>query len=37
MRVLEHCVVGLDIGGTTIKGVLLNAGGDIVCKDVIAT
>ena len=35
--VLEHFVVGLDIGGTAIKGALINAGGYIVCKEVIAT
>lgn len=30
-------MVGLDIGGTAVKGALLSAGGTIVCKEVIAT
>lgn len=34
---MEHFVVGLDIGGTNIKGALINACGDIVYKELIAT
>ncbi len=34
---MEYMVVGLDVGGTAVKGALLNAAGDIVRKDVTAT
>ncbi len=36
-RDMEHIVVGLDIGGTAVKGALLNTAGEIVRKDVIDT
>ena len=34
---MKHVVVGLDIGGTAVKGALLNTGGEIVCSEIIAT
>ena len=34
---MEHYVVGLDIGGTAVKGALLNTAGDIVRKAAIDT
>jgi len=34
---MEQYVVGLDIGGTAVKGALINTAGDIVYQDSIAT
>ena len=34
---MKHCVVGLDVGGTAVKGALINSAGEIVRKAEIET
>jgi len=34
---MKNCVVGLDVGGTAVKGAFINSAGEIVRKNAIAT